>query len=192
MRYVDPTGNWILNTNKYKPDKYYQNDSRWGNHKFAQTERTIAEIGCAITTIANGLSALKNYYGILTDGYEIIGLNPDFVNNNMTSDKGANFEMLASYIQKDIKSSVKLIDTKKSSDVINAHKSDKLTLVFAHMKTNGKEGEHWININNVNADGTFNGSDVLADEKGNPKKDYTRSSADTFDRFIILEIDIGK
>ncbi len=171
----------------------YQNNNKWDDHQFVNFEnKTIGQLGCALTVMANGFSALANYQSLVTNGPAQLGYNPDFMNNMASSDNvGANWEKFTELISSQLGLKATLVDTNDIQKVKDAKTSKTATLVFAHMKTNGPEGEHWININAINEDGTFNGSDVLADSSGeNPKKDYTRSNPSNYDRFIIITVEI--
>ena len=171
----------------------YQNDNRWSSHQFVNFEnKTIGKIGCALTAMANGMSALANYQSILAEGPEVRGYTPDFMNKNSSKDDvGADFEKFANLITKQTGLKTTLIDTKNANQVKNQKDTKTAALVFAHMKTSGSEGEHWININAVNKDGSFNGSDVLAGSDGKTcAKDYSRSNPENYDRFIIIKVEI--
>ncbi len=189
---MDPDGNWIINTNLYMTDKYFQNDSRWSNLYLSgiPANKELGKTGCAVTVIANGATSLMNHIYLHEIGATVIGLNPEVVNNIMTSEVGANFEKFADWIESQGYSTT-LTDTASVEKVKNAATSSKATLIFAHMQTEGTEGEHWININGVNSDGTFNGSDVLMGENGKEHTDYSRSLNTDFDRFIIIEVDLN-
>src|SRR5690554_3284153 len=105
VKYVDPDGEWILNTNCFYPEKYYQNDTRWSSEKLCNDnkKKSLGQVGCAVAVIANGLNAFANYNSLLSGGPLKEGLNPSFANKNMTSKTGADFTKLAKYISDNYK-----------------------------------------------------------------------------------------
>ncbi len=187
VRYVDPNGVYIVDTNKWCTGVFMQmSDDTWPD-----SENLIAKSGCTLIASYRAVIVAINLFGYAFDTVIPIILSTMLENSSITCSKGMIFAGLAEFL-KSYGVDATIIDTGKKGINVNemlkkAASSEDAYLVIGRIP-DGKDG-HYVNINGYSSkDKTVNATDTSMTEDGNEKRDLKSVKADIFDRLILIKV----
>ena len=191
IKYTDPDGKIIINTNVWYADDFMQ---MHGNTTWPNSSENISTSGCTLIAANRIANVAIHDFGYSMDSPRASSVHTMLDNSSLTSSNGMIFSGLKDYLA-GYGVDATVTDTGKKSPydlsifLENAANSKDNFMIIGRIPGKNGEEDHFVNINAYNKETEkVTASDTSMTPLGHEKRNLKSVDTNTFDRLIIIKI----
>ena len=191
IKYTDPDGKIIINTNVWYADDFMQ---MHGNTTWPNSSENISTSGCTLIAANRIANVAIHDFGYSMDSPRASSVHTMLDNSSLTSSNGMIFSGLKDYLA-GYGVDATVTDTGKKSPydlsifLENAANSKDNFMIIGRIPGKNGEEDHFVNINAYNKETEkVTASDTSMTPLGHEKRNLKSVNTNTFDRLIIIKI----